>query len=540
MIKKIILKNTNTLDPEKGLITINFSSHLNVIIGPKGGGKSTLFDLVASLKKGYISQNVIDALKSFNLEFQKAIKFNGEEILMNQLSKKKITEKDIDFKNRNDVIYQDDAIKKNLNSSSEIDDGKLEHAKKVIETSKEVIEPFINKIYSFYSEVKNIVNLNEYNQINWSNTFILKKIDIELNIISKLNYDSKEIKQKISDEIIFHNKILNDVTEDLNKYKSYMPRISSFTIYNDEIFNSNFTKQISKIIEETENFKKIIHSRIELIKKINRCILSFEKVYNSKLNEIKQKDFESQGLKTFENQAREYFKDFARKIICLKKDFNYLLKQPIEVNFSDQVDKRQLLSYKIDDKILIDEDVIIKLLKNVLHTPKATNDISKWITTNQKENKEFKIFDDEKLKKTLAKEIKQYVKVYADGIDYETMSLGQRSIYGIKYKFERSIDDDLFLDQPEDNLDNETIKRNIVDMINSKNNNQVFIVTHNANIGILVKPEKVIVANLSSDTPYIERNPIENKEENDLSAKYLEGGVEALEDRYKIVVKGEK
>ncbi len=540
MIKEIILKKTDSLDSEKGTIKINFSNHLNVIIGPKGGGKSTLFDLVATIKKGYISQNVIDALKSFNLEFIKAIKFNGEEILSNQISKKKTSEKENDFKNRNDVIYQDDNIKKNLNSSSEIEDGKLEHAKKIIESSKEAIEPFINKIHSFYMQVKNIVNSNENNKINWSNTFILKKIDAELNIISKLNYDPKIMKQRIEEEILFLKKIFSDVTDDLNKYKSYMPRISSFTIHNDDEFKNKFTSKVSKIIEEIEEFKKIINSRINVIQRINRSIVFFEKSYNNIVNEIKQKDFQSQGLKAFENEAKEYFKDFAKKIISLKKDFNYLLKKPVEIKFSDNIDNKHLLSYKIDEKILIGEDTIIKLLKNVLHTPKAPNDISKWITENQKEKKEFKIFDDDKLKRTLAKEIKEYVKVYADGIDYETMSLGQRSIYGIKYKFERSINDDLFLDQPEDNLDNETINKNIVDLIKSKTKNQIFIVTHNANIGILIKPEKVIIANLSSPEPYIERNPIEKIEENDLSAKYLEGGIDALENRYKIIIKGEK
>lgn len=540
MIKEITLKSRNTLNPNEGLLKINFSDHLNVIIGPKGGGKSTLFDLLACLKKGYISQNVIDALKSFDFEFIEAVKFNGEKILFNQLSKKKTSEKESDFKNRDDVIYQDDSIKKNLNSSSEIEKGKLSYLENLIWTSKDIIDPIIDKIKSFYDGVKNIVNLNEGNTINWSNTFILKKNDIELNIISKLNYDAKNFKEKITDELNYLKKILVDLANDINKYKSYMPRITSFTIYDDEIFKNNFNSQINKIIKESEELKNMVNTRINLIEKIQKSILVFEKVYINKINEIKKKDFEFQGLKTFENQSREYFKDFARKIISLKKDFNFLLKEPIELNFSDNVNKNELLSYKIEDKIIIDEEIIVKLLKCVLHTPKSTNDISKWITTNQNEKKELKIFDDVKLKKVLVKDIKQYVRVYADGIDYETMSLGQRSIYGIKYKFYRSIDEDLFLDQPEDNLDNETIRSNIIDMIKLKKNNQVFIVTHNSNIGILINPEKVIAANLASDTPYIERNPREDWNQYDLSARYLEGGIEALDERHKIVVKGEK
>ena len=33
--------------------------------------------------------------------------------------------------------------------------------------------------------------------------------------------------------------------------------------------------------------------------------------------------------------------------------------------------------------------------------------------------------------------------------EYEVLSLGQKSIYDLKYKFNKSINEDLYLDQPE-------------------------------------------------------------------------------------------
>ena len=124
---------------------------------------------------------------------------------------------------------------------------------------------------------------------------------------------------------------------------------------------------------------------------------------------------------------------------------------------------------------------------------------------------------------------------------YQELSLGEKSIFGIKYKLSKSISNKMFLDQIEDNLDNKTIIEEIVKVIKEKDG-QKFIVTHNANIGILTNVENVIVAdkNNKNQNTYYKGNIsiLQKTNESDL-AQYLEGGVKALEERHQII-KGNK
>ena len=535
MIKELLFRKTDSLTEE--LVKINFGSRTNIIIGPKGGGKSTLFDLVAGLKESYISKNVIEALAAFNLEFVKVIKYNGEEIHSNSLRKITTKEKEKLFEERNDVIYQDDPIKKNLNNRKEIEKAKVAFAKEEAKKS-EAVEEFLKKIDSFYYGMKDLAKRNSNSDINWTNSFIVKEVsNTENDLMLKLNYSTMYLSTDLSKEKNSLEDALRNYQNQNMVNKKFLQKEWNKTLIDQEFIDS-FNDSIHELIKVNDEIIKNILQQINKLNKIKNMSMMFEKAYKKEVDAIKNQDFEIEGIKSFVINSNEHFRTMAREIQKQKKTFESLVQEDVIIEFENSTKDNELLSYKMPEEIILKDGDVYSLLKIVLHTPgSSVSDITKWLEAIIK--KGIKHLDRNKLLNKLSKIIQEEVIVLANGRIYEHMSLGQRSIYGIEYKFNKSKGQDLFLDQPEDNLDNHTIASDILKLINKKEE-QVFIVTHNANIGILSNPETTIVADLNNEhEQYTEGTIVKTQTGESDAAHYLEGGVVYLKKRYE-VIEGEK
>ncbi len=96
-------------------------------------------------------------------------------------------------------------------------------------------------------------------------------------------------------------------------------------------------------------------------------------------------------------------------------------------------------------------------------------------------------------------------------------------------------DEPLFLDQPEDDLDNELIYKLIVEQLReSKSRRQVIVATHNANIVVNGDAEMVLPLEMV-DRKTLARHmaSIQDKEVREAICDILEGGLQAFEQRYK-------
>jgi ABC-type protease/lipase transport system fused ATPase/permease subunit len=88
------------------------------------------------------------------------------------------------------------------------------------------------------------------------------------------------------------------------------------------------------------------------------------------------------------------------------------------------------------------------------------------------------------------------------------------------------------LDQPDENLDNETVHKLLRPAIRAaKATRQILVVTHSPNLAIVGDADQVIVAGCDGETFTYESGSIENPGVRDLVVRVLEGTWPAFSDR---------
>ena len=118
-----------------------------------------------------------------------------------------------------------------------------------------------------------------------------------------------------------------------------------------------------------------------------------------------------------------------------------------------------------------------------------------------------------------------------DGVDINLLSPGQRGI--VLLSLYLSIDDEdrrpLLVDQPEDNLDNLSVYRELIESFRSrKTGRQIIIITHNPNLVVNTDSEQVIVAHFDGKSnPRIsyKMGSLENKADSTPGSDEVENGI---------------
>ena len=114
-------------------------------------------------------------------------------------------------------------------------------------------------------------------------------------------------------------------------------------------------------------------------------------------------------------------------------------------------------------------------------------------------------------------------------------SLGQRASAMMLFILSQNENDLLLIDQPEDDLDNQTIYEDVVKLVRKMKPNQQFIfATHNANFPVLGDSDQLISCELSENKIDLHIGPIDNKISQQKIVKVMEGGAEAFNRRKSI------
>jgi predicted ATPase len=114
-------------------------------------------------------------------------------------------------------------------------------------------------------------------------------------------------------------------------------------------------------------------------------------------------------------------------------------------------------------------------------------------------------------------------------------SLGQRSSALMLFVLSQQDNDVVIIDQPEDDLDNQTIYDDVIKLLRKlKPSTQFIFATHNANIPVLGDAEQVVCCNYEDQKTVIELGSIDNKQIQKHIVSIMEGGREAFEKRKQV------
>lgn len=220
----------------------------------------------------------------------------------------------------------------------------------------------------------------------------------------------------------------------------------------------------------------------------------------------------------------------------INRQYNSIIEKEIILNWTlEETDKKNKnIKYKIESFALSEEEKNL-ILNKWLGSTNKSNTIADVLNGNIKDN-----FDIKKMIKAL---IKDKIKIYAGDEEYKNLSMGQKTLFGITHAIDtlNNVPNEqyLLLDQIEDNLDNKTIYEKIVPMLQEqiKKGKQIFIVTHNPNIGTLIKGNIITtdIFNTNLNKKFVVNEIIREDNEIDTpQSLYLEGSMKALYERLKV------
>lgn len=444
---------------------------------------------------------------------------------------------------------------------------------KNIETINHQLEILKNTAGFTEEEGKEYARLNDCNKklieekrkIELKNEFFKdisqKKIKIQENISSFVEEGFSEIKMKYSCEEL--KKIISDTEQGINNRLD-----NSMREYIDEdpFKMEEVTSIDQRIVENKGKLKPLIEkfkNQEDLTQKQKDLELEDEKI---KMIDSKIQEIENQKLKLkiesiielYENllkcyqeviEKHEEYKNISESIDLLSEIF--FNTENFQRDFSDYITKNKTLQTIFETHGFRGNSFVFEIEKHMDNIryicTKILEDTKSTITFNKgKERKEI-----------IAALFKNYFNISYDliqeGDRLGHMSPGKKGIILFQlFLHMSSSQDPILIDQPEDNLDNRTVYRELNEFIKEKKlQRQIIIVSHNSNLVVSTDSENIIVAHQNSNSEgqpkfkYINEaleNTFINLEKGHILEKQgvrehvceiLEGGVEAFKKREK-------
>ncbi|MBW1649709.1 MAG: AAA family ATPase [Deltaproteobacteria bacterium] len=578
---------------------IDFSSELNNFIGIRGSGKSSVIEVLRYILG--ISLEDIAADKDYkNNLIEHTLKSGGKIVvyIRNRHNKEYRIEK---IYGEKENIYDKDnsrieagletVLKKPVyfgqkDLSNKNIDFEADLVKKLIGNRLESIEVGIKEkrveIYDITIELKRLEELDEAKRETEQN---IKDAEEKLKIFKESGIEDKLKKESgINSDITKINEILDRLSDFDKSLKELCGNYEPF--FQDAFFNSEYNKEVFETAEKIfNNIKAEFNNIIEANKNIEQFITEFKTVEESLKNKKDTLTEEFSATKR-EINIPNINPDNFLKLNTRIENFKLKLK---EIEKSEA--KREGYITSLSDKISELNELWLQRYRNIENEVKCINSYENPISISLEYKGRRDLFLD-KLKQTfkgsgitgysyekIKEEYKDFIEIYRDKSRLQTIlsnnqfvkfdeifenklfelitfnvetlftinynnkplkdhSLGQRATALILFLLAQKETDILIIDQPEDDLDNQTIYKDVIKKIRElKGKMQFIFATHNPNIPVLGDSEKIISCGYSESKINLQEGSIDNFEMQKKIIKIMEGGEEAFNRRKDIYEK---
>ncbi|ELP1222610.1 hypothetical protein R1S95_001423 [Listeria monocytogenes] len=486
-------------------LIITFSSNMNAFIGGRGSGKSTLLNVVGFITSQYME--TISDLKKVLAQGNSCVAYQyHDEIYYIMLCSS-------DQKNNEIFVqkYFDETSDFSINSRKDAEKTRkvalrdrfqifTYDGKKINEVSKQ--KTFMDKFFTPKFSTNELVNIAAKKEE--LTEFINRTLFRNKNIRNKPNF--YKIGPGINGLINKYGKkesILQDrknqVYELINEYNELQQRKLRITFtqknIDDNYFNWFSILNVSKYYEDNY-FSKYTITYMNLVSYLQTLS---EKLGNS-IETIRVFYYEQYDIISQSVDVRDFFDEQSQETI--EKELKFIL------------NKQDLSEF-------------LNLLRNILISSKSEN-YSKEFFENYLRNSdmftlEFNINNRESMKQ--------------EAINFQNivnLSMGQKVVAMLSFllTYNEFLGEfkPFIIDQPEDNLDNQYIYKNLVaDFKNLKSQRQIIVATHNSTIVMNSGCEQVIVMDSNNNNGWCEtKGYISNPQINGHVVNILEGGAESI------------
>lgn len=436
-------------------------------------------------------------------------------------------------------------------------------------------------------DISNLIKIWESNEDRTDLETELKGIRHQIE-----TYDENGIAEKLSEQVNYQadldflnqnltniEKVVSDISEKLSsnevsligtKYKNHSFKTDSEILSNYQKYIDDLLNEISKIESSISNISKIKSKLTELKDNLNRDFVSKKDDFAEIKRQINIKNIDIDYFPKLKEKERLLETKIFTEESKLKKEVSIKTSLMNNIEERNQILKKVFHDYEREIKKINDGQDYLKLkiefkgnkvdFKNNLKkefTGSGVTDIkygelseefSDFIAILQdifiNESKKIKNIVTEgqfsKIKELVIDNFSKYIKIPTEnktiinyhGSPLKGHSIGQRASAIMLLILMQTENDLIIIDQPEDDLDNQVIYKEIITTIKgSKSNVQFIFATHNANIPVLGDADQVISVRYENEYIDYDSGSIDKKDVQKKIIYIMEGGPDAFRRR---------